>query len=420
MSESDRISRWAPPPRPEWLARVNEEGRGMDIASLVPLVPAELMATAQRNTGLEDFGDEAWREPFEILVRALNAEAGLNLFGRLMTRSDILVWLQERLEIEEAYKRHPEIDQEVIDAPVFVTGLPRSGTSILYEVLSRDTQFGAAENWEVMFPCPPPEAATHDTDPRIARAEHLLGQWNRVAPTFASMHELGARVPNECKVAMNCTFVSDNLTGIFQVPSYYQWLCSADQHYPYAWYKRLLKLLQWRNPRRHWLLKSPSHTESLPVLFDVFPDARVIYTHRDPVKAQASVTNLLGTIYWMRSDKPFDAAAFERLLTPEAIAFGLNRVIDQIESGAIPRNRIHDFQFADMVAAPLAAVEDLYRRMGLQLSAGARQAMSDYLAHKPQGKFGAHEYRVGEREQIARERAHFARYQAYYGVPDEV
>ena len=411
---------WTPPARPDWLAKLNQEGRGMDIASLVPLNARELLDTAMANTGLSDFGKDEWREPFEILVKAINEEAELNLFGRLMTRSDLLIWLQERLEIEETYRRHPEIEDEIVDAPVFIVGQARSGTSILFELLSQDGQFGVPTNWEIMFPCPPPEAATYRSDPRIAKAQHLLTQWHRVAPSFLAMHELGASIPNECKVAMNCTFVTDNLTGIFQIPSYYQWLTQADLSVPYAYYKRMLKLLQWKNPRSHWLLKSPSHTESLPVLFKVFPDAQVVYTHRDPIKARASVTNLLGTLYWMRSDKPFDAAAFERLLTPEAYAHSLNRVIEQIEDGSIPRSRIHDLLFADLMAQPQETLARLYQQMGLPFSEQARSNVLSYLAEKPQGRFGKHQYSVGERDQIAREREIFVRYQQFHHVPDEV
>ncbi len=411
---------WTPPARPDWLATLNQEGRGMDIASLVPLRARELLDTAMANTGLSDFGKDEWREPFEILVKAINEEAELNLFGRLMTRSDLLIWLQERLEIEETYRLHPEIEDEVVDAPVFIVGQARSGTSILFELLSQDGQFGVPTNWEIMFPCPPPEAATYRSDPRIAKAQHLLTQWHRVAPSFLAMHELGASIPNECKVAMNCTFVTDNLTGIFQIPSYYQWLTQADLSVPYAYYKRMLKLLQWKNPRSHWLLKSPSHTESLPVLFKVFPDAQVVYTHRDPIKARASVTNLLGTLYWMRSDKPFDATAFERLMTPEAYAHSLNRIIEQIEDGTIPRSRIHDLLFADLMAQPQETIVRLYQKMGLQFSEQASSSVLNYLSQKPQGKFGKHQYSVGERDQIARERKMFVRYQQFHHVPDEV
>lgn len=204
------------------------------------------------------------------------------------------------------------------------------------------------------------------------------------------------------------------------MPSYYAWLMKTDLTYPYAYYRRMLKLLQWRNPRRHWLLKSPSHIWSLPTLFKVFPDAQVVYTHRDPIMTRASVTNLLGTIYWMRSDKPFDAEAFERALAPEGVAAGMNMVIDQIERGEIPRVQIHDFQFADLVERPIEAVRALYECTGLPWSAEAQGGMEAYLAHKPKGKFGAHRYVLGEREQIERERRLYERYQRFHRVPNEV
>ncbi|HQR04900.1 MAG TPA: sulfotransferase, partial [Rhodocyclaceae bacterium] len=317
------------------------------------------------------------------------------------------------------YRRHPEIDEQELAPPVFITGLPRSGTSILFETLSRDRQFGAPANWEIMFPCPPPEATTYATDPRITKAEHLLGQWNRVTPTFPALHEIGARIPHECAVAMCCTFASDTLPVSYQIPGYYTWLLGADLTPAYAYYRRMLKLLQWRNPRRHWLLKSPAHTQYLPVLFAVFPEATVVLTHRDPIRAQASVTSLIGTMYWMRSDKPFDAASFERLLTPEAIAAGLEHVIGQIESGTVPRDRIHDFQFADLLADPATALAALYGRLGLALDESARAAMAAYLAAKPKGKFGIHSYDIGDPARIARERKIFHRYQQYHHVPNE-
>lgn len=419
MNNNAPINRWTPPPRPEWVERINAEGRFMEIDSLVPLDTRELMETARRNTGFDDFGDDGWREGFEIFVKAVNEEAELHLLGRLMTRSDILRWLEARLGIEAAYKAHPEIDDEIIDTPVIVTGLPRSGTSILFEILAQDRQFGVPKNWEIMFPYPPPESATYRSDARIERCQHLVGQWSRVAPTYATMHEMGAEIPNECIVAMSCTFMSENLTAQYQIPSYNQWLYQQDLTYAYDYYKRMLKLLQWRNPRQHWLLKAPSHLGSLPVLFHTFPDARVVFTHRDPIKAQASVTNLLGTLYWMRSDKPFDATAFENLLTPENVAARLNNVIDQLEAGAVPRAQLHNFLYADLIEQPLTALPALYADAGLQLSDAAVAAMRHYLEHKPQGKFGKHHYSVGEREQIQRQRQHFQRYQHYYNCPNE-
>jgi len=410
------VANWAPPPRPDWLAQFLKETSAWTIGTVAPLDADEMVATARASTGLDDFGEDDWREPFEILVRAINEEAELHLFGRLWTRQELLHFLEVRLRIEETYRQHPEIEDEIIDRPVFVTGLPRSGTSILFELLAQDPQFLAPANWEFVLPCPPPEAATYRTDPRVPRAHNLITQMGRVAPSYQAMHEMGAWIPNECGVAFRLSFRSQHLAAAFQVPSYVNWLFAADQRPVYTYYRRLLKLLQWRNPRDHWLLKSPEHQSFLPTLLEVFPDARVIVTHRDPVKAQGSVTNLLGTIYWMRSDKPFDARAFEELLTPEGTAARLDQMIDWIESGAIPAGQLSHSSYAALIESPIQALEALYARIGFPFTDRARAAVEAYLSHKPKGKFGAHSYSVDRDD---RTRRLFNRYQSYFDVPSE-
>jgi hypothetical protein len=412
--------RWTPPPRPDWLVRFNEEARGMDPARLVPLDPDELVASARRATGLSDFGSDAWREPFHALVRALEEEAELHPFGRLMTRNDLLIWLSARLGVEAAFREHPEIADERIERPLVIAGLSRSGTSILFELLAQDPAFGSPSHWEMMFPYPPPERASYDRDPRIERCQHLITQWNRVAPSWASIHEFDARLPNECVIAMACTFVSEYLPLLFQVPSYQAWLATrADWREPYAYYRRMLQLWQWRNPRRQWLLKAPSHLNQLPVLFEVFPDARVLLTHRDPIKAQASVADLAATVFWMRSDRPPSVEAFEGLLSPAAMAARLDRVVDWLEAGAIPASQCASSLYADLVTRPLETVRAIYRRFGMELAPATEERMRSYLAAKPQGKFGAHAYEVAEGEELRRRRAHFRRYCEYFGVPEE-
>lgn len=413
------MSNWTPPERPDWVAKVIDEGKHMDIKRVVPLNPDELMATAIQATGFSDFGADYWLEGFHVFIDALENEADLHLFGRIMARSDILNWLQARLGIEAAYAQNPEIEDEIIDQPVIVTGLPRAGTSILFELLAQDPQFGSPRNWEILFPYPPPEAATYETDPRIGQCEQLVTQWNRVTPTFAAMHELGAEIPNECIVAMSYTFLTENLPGQYQIPSYNAWYYQQDLRPAYADYKRMLKLLQWKNPRQHWLLKAPSHLGNLPAVFDTFPDARVVITHRDPIVAQASVTNLLGTLYWMRSSQDFDAGAFENLMTPEAGAARLNGVVDLLDSGTVPTAQIHHFLYADLVGTPAEALTRLYQEFGEPVSPDALKAMQRYLENKPQGKFGKHNYSIGERQEIELKRGLYERYQSYFGIPNE-
>ena len=411
---------WTPPPRPDWLQAFNDEGDGMDIKALVPLEAEGLIAQAKSETGFDDFGDDAWREPFNVLLKSLEEEAELNFFGRLMTRSDILIWLKALLGIQAAFNEYPEIADEKIEKPVFMTGLARSGTSILFELLAQDPNFGSPRHWEMMFPYPPPEAASYETDPRIAKVQHLVTQMNRVTPTVQTMHEFDARLPNECIIAQSASFISEHIAFLFQVPSYINYIYTqGNWEYSYSLYKKILQILQFKNPRKHWLLKAPSHLNFLPVLFKVFPDANILITHRDPVYAQASVTNLAGTFFYMRSDKKLDIKAFEGLLSPEAMSVNLNRIIDWLEGGDIPKKQVSHSLYAELISNPQEALSKIYDQFGFELSDEARKRMQDYLIKKPKAKFGKHNYSVGEQEEIDRKRTYFARYQAYFNVPIE-
>lgn len=411
---------WSPPSRPEWLKKINEETHGMAIERLVPLDPEELIATAKKSTGFDDFGSNEWREPFDILIESINREAELHFFGRLMTRSDILIWLEALLGIEAAFKQHPEIADEVIQQPVFIAGLSRSGTSILFELLAQDKQFGSPRHWEMMFPFPPPEAETYETDPRIERCQHLVTQLNRVTPSLATMHEMDARLPNECIIGQACSFISEYIPFLFQIPTYINYIYQeGNWEYSYKVYKKMLQLLQYRNPRKHWLLKAPSHLNFLPTLFNVFPDAQVLITHRDPIFAQASVTNLAGTFYWMRSDKPLDVKAFEGLLSPQMMAMQLDRIVEWLESGTIPMQQCSHSLYADLISQPEKALDKIYNQLGLEFTDATRHKMQEYLAAKPKEKFGKHEYSIGEAEEISRKRQYFSNYQTYFNVPNE-
>jgi hypothetical protein len=417
---SDDQIAWVPPPRPEWLSTFNDEGRHMDIKNLVPLDPNELIETAKRATGFDDFGDERWREPFHILLKSLEEEAALNFFGRLMARNDVLNCLKALLGVNAAFKQHPEIADEAIDRPLIIAALPRSGSSILFELLSLDPDLGSPLQWEMMFPYPPPEAATYRSDPRADTCQHLITQWGRVAPSFSTIHQMDARLPNECIFGQAASFTSEYFPSQYQVPAYAAFLASADWEFSYGFYKKMLQVLQWHNPRKHWLLKAPSHMNYVPTIFKVFPDARVLFTHRDPVVAQASVINLMGTLFWIRSDKPMEIKAFAGMLSPEAMAFGLNRTIDWLESGAIPKDQCLNSPYANLIQSPVEAVRMLYEKAGMAFTEETAQRIRDYLAAKPKGKFGKHQYDIADAEETARRRQLFDRYQRFFSVPNEI
>lgn len=417
---SDDQVAWVPPPRPEWVQRFNDEGRHMDLRNLVPLDLRELIETAKRATGFDDFGDDRWREPFEILAKSLDEEAELNFFGRLMARSDVLNCLKALLGVQAAFKEYPRIAEEVIDRPLIIAALPRSGSSILFELLSLDPDLGSPSQWEMMFPYPPPETATYGSDPRIETCQHQVTQWSRVTPSFGAIHEMDARLPNECIYGQAACFTSEYFAAQYQIPSYMEFLARADWEFSYGFYKRMLQVLQFKNPRRRWLLKAPSHMNYLPTIFKVFPDAQVLFTHRDPVVAQASVINLMGTLFWIRSDKPMEVGAFAGMLSPEAMNYTLERSIDWLENGAIPKDRCFNSLYADLIRAPVEAVQKIYDKAGMAFTKTSAQRIRDYLAAKPQGKHGKHQYEMADAEETKRLRLIFARYQTYFGVPNEI
>ncbi len=417
MSGTDKPL-WVPPPHPDWLQTINTEGSYFNLPAVVPLDADSLTEHACHTTGLADFGDEGWREPFMVYIKALEAEAQLTLMGRLMARNDLILWLSTRLKVVDTLKHHPEIlDQEIV-APMVIVGLPRSGTSILFELLWQDPDVGVPLIWEALQPCPPPEAASYESDLRIEQADKLFTQWGRVAPEFDSMHEMRGTIPAECGLLMASTFISDHNASLHQTPSYSAWLASADFLPVYEYHKTILKILQWKNPRKRWLLKAPEHQVHLETLLKVYPDARIVQTHRDPIKCMASTTSLMGTLYYMRSDQPFNAEMFENIIMGEATAQRLEQVMNQRDSGLVPATNITDSRYQDLMDDPMACIEGIYSHFGLSLSGGAKTNMLDYLARKPKGKFGKHAYTVDESRQ--QERLLFKRYQDRYSVPNEL
>lgn len=409
---------WSSPPPPEWLATMNREGSYLDMPAVVPLDQASLLDHACRRAGLDDFGDDDWREPFGVLLQSLEQEAQLTLMGRLLARNDILLWLDTRLQLTDLLKRHPEIQEQEITAPMVIAGLPRSGTSILFELLAQDPAVRVPETWEAMMPCPPPEAASYDSDPRIAQCHNLATQWSRVAPSFATMHEMGGRIPAECGQLMVGSFISDQIAALHQTPSYSAWCAQADYEPVYQFHKRMLQVLQWKKTGERWLLKAPEHQLHLETLLKVYPDARLVQTHRDPIKCMASTTSLIGTLYAMRSDQPFHAEVFESIIMGDATAGRLERVMAQRDTGVVPEANIADSRYQDLMNDPMSCIESIYRHFNMTLSDTARERMLAYLAAKPKGKFGQHNYQIdGSR---AQERVLFRRYQERYQVPDEV
>src|SRR5438094_4467925 len=223
----------------------------------------------------------------------------MNLIVRLVLRADLMRTLCSRLFMQRDRKAHPGIARQEIRDPLFIVGLPRSGTTLLHTLLALDPEHRVPLTWEVMTPSPP----TGDNEKRrIQRAISSCNCFNWLAPTFRQVHPVGAELPQECVSLMAPTFMSDQFDAMYYVPSYRAWFFRQDLRPAYEYHRRFLQHLQVRRCARRWVRKAPTHMFALPTLLDVYPDALFVQTHRAPLDAMASVSILITILFRVFSD----------------------------------------------------------------------------------------------------------------------
>jgi hypothetical protein len=416
----DRREGWTPQPRPEWVARLNEEGRILDIESIVPLDATSLMATARANTGLEDFGDDGWYDHFKALLEAIENEAKLNFMGRILTRLDFVQFLEIRLHVQHMFTLHPEISDEVINAPVMLLGHGRTGTTILQEVMSCDPQFRVVKRWEALFPYPPPEERTYDSDPRIVKAHNQITIFDRITPEWKTMHKVGGDLPVECAEYIYSCFLSNVFTSAYQIPSYAKYLETQDTLYTIRWHKKILQFLQFKYKKEHWLLKNPIWIDMIPEVLTVYPDAKIVLTHRDPIVVADSVVNVLGTIFWWRTDEPWSGMMMDEIISPTNRAKSQANLMRWMDDGLFKPGNISNVLYQDFVSNPESTLQALYDDLDLTLTPQALKAMTDYMLERKQTKYGKYNYTNIEKSAIERERILFRPYQQYFKIEDEI
>ena len=406
--------------RPLGLRFINSVGGALRVAGLplVRLDEASLLKRAAKNTGLNDFGDAHFREPLRVLLDAYENEAALTMLGRFIARTDIVRTLENRLRMIDTRKCHPEIAGGEIRRPLFILGLPRTGTTILHELLAQDPTNRVPMTWEVMYPWPPPERATYDTDPRIAQVEKHFSGVDKVMPGFKAMHPMGAQLPQECVALTAHDFASMIYPTTHDVPSYQAWLERADMRPVYASHRRQLQYLQWHYAASRWVLKSPGHLWALYALLAEYPDACIVQTHRDPLKVIASLTSLVTLLRSMASDR-IDPPAIGATWT-KVLAAGLQKTMDVRAGGALPDAQVFDMHFHEFLRDEVAMVRQIYEHFGMDLSAEGETRMRRFLAANPKDKHGGHRYRLADAGlDPAIERRRYAAYQERYGITSE-
>ncbi len=330
----------------------------------------ELMDDASAQTGLTDFGEDSFREGLEILLSALREEARLHEGGRAFLHQRIVGYLSQRLQVEDWYRRHPDIDDVPISAPLIGLGLPRTGSTALSMLLAQDPDVRYLRRWESSQPCPPP-STVRGVDPRIPpdKGEMVGTRYHVPADTHG---------PMECHELMALDFKSHLFQSFAQIPSYSAWLVGeADLTSTYRYQRRVMKLLQWGEPERTWRLKCPSHVLWLAALDAVFPDARFVMTHRDPTDVILSVADLYADIIGSFSaeiDRPYIGR-----LNVEHWSAGMERALQFRADGA--EDRFYDIDFRAMQEDPIGEVAGLYAWLGTPVGTEFEARMRSWWAH---------------------------------------
>jgi len=383
---------------------------------------ASILADARAADGLSDFGDDAFRKPLRVLLESFE-EAPLNRLGVRLLRSSLVWSLVSRLRARHWFTRHPEIADEVIEAPLVVVGMMRSGTTLLQRLLASDVRHYAALGWEVREPAPKPGAWPVDPDPRIAAAEAMDEQTRKLAPDLFAIHPTYAHQAEEEIVFLADAFLSHVPEAYCDVPVYRSWLDDQDFTPAYENLHRMLQLLQWQKkqrdgPRGRWILKTPAHLGYLGTLFRTFPDAHVIHVHRDPCDTIPSGASLNATLWRMHADNVDPKRVGQQWI--ERMAWTNGRAMETRDGMPDAQRRFTDVWFRDALSDPLGQVQRIYDAVGIDFTSDARAGMTRWLAENAREKLPAHKYTAEEfglsPEQI---REKFRAYTARFIAPHE-
>jgi len=385
------------------------------------LLGTEFLVDAARNaTGLDDLGEPTWEEGLGRLLDDLAGPARLNDLGRTIVESEMVGYLSTRMAILDWRRAHPEVAAGRVDRPIVIVGQPRTGTTILYDLLAQDPANRAPLTWEVDRPCPPPETATYEDDPRIAEADASAALPDLIIPGFTQFHPLGARLAQECVRITGSDFRSMIFPTQYDVPEYNRWLLrEADMAPAYRWHRIYLQHLQSRHHGDRWLLKSPAHLWCLGALMAEYPDAVIVQTHRDPVRVISSISALVALLRSMASDHSSVARAAEQY--SEDILLGLERSIEARRDGTLPPGQVVDVQFHEFMKDPFATIAAVYAAVGLDYTAEAESRMRAFLdTHPGDGGGGGSRYTFAETGlDLASLRERSRAYQEYFDVPSE-
>jgi hypothetical protein len=341
---------------------------------------------------------DAAREGLERLMAALAAESELTLFGQVSVRYDMIRLLRNAAMVEAAHAADPALAARPVAGPIFILGLPRSGTSFLHTLLAEDPANAVPRQWQTIHPGPRPAGFDPKADKRVRAVDRQLRIFAGMAPGFAQLHPISGDSPQECSEMTAHVFQSLRFDTVFRVPGYFAWLEQKGHAAAFRFHKRFLQVLQGGDPAR-WVLKCPDHTFCLDAILQVYPDARFIMVHRDPLAVLASNARLTEVLR-----RPFlrrvDAGELGRQESARWLD-GAARLLAFDKRADVPADRKFHLRHADLIADPLVAVRDIYRHFGLALAAPAAAAMHAMVAARPHGGYARHKPYTLERFQMS-------------------
>lgn len=349
--------------------------------------------------GCDDFGEPSYLDGMRVALRALDTEAKLHEGGRQAMRATIVEMLAERLRAERRLKQHPEVFQLPIRRPIFITGCVRTGGTALHYLMGADPALQVLPAWLSAQPQPRPPRETWESHPDFQAVQAGLDAYHAVDPRLQAMHFRAAAWPDECGPLLRQNFTDDNFEVIATVPSYEEWYHHTRHKQTYLRHRKLVQLIGSTHPERRWLFKYAVHLRELDTLLDVYPDACIVYTHRDPCEVISSYTAMVA-IYRALSEydvNPHDIARAQLVGWAEAS----NRALT-IRDRHDPA-QFFDLYYEDYIADPVGSAKRIYTHFGQPLSAESEAALLTHHAANPQHKHGKHAHSVeatgfGERE----------------------
>jgi hypothetical protein len=385
----------------------------------------QVVAAAAARAGVDPAevasGIPSWSEPLDVLVRSANDEARLNAVGELILGDQLVKPLANRFTVDAWHREHPGLADTAVESPVFILGLPRTGTTLLSYLLDADPDNRSLRRWEAFDAVPPPAlTAPADGDPRIGVARVEMDALYAASPEFKAIHYESAEGPTECVTVLAGDYRSMQYETLANLPAYGEWSDRCDHATAYAHHRRTLQVLQSQAPGR-WVLKSPVHNLALADLLGTYPDATLVVTHRDPARVVVSLANLVRVLSGLGTDVDWNAYLGRRWR--RLVGLMLQRqgdVRDRLGEAAPNAGRFVDLDYGALAADPVGTVVGLYDRLGWPVTDTARQGMERYARDNPQHRHGTSDYRAADFGLVPQDLAdEFAAYRDRYDVAPE-